>query len=81
MKLRIHDLREDGVRSIIDAILQVDLGARINFDAPLVSIAGRMTVDDASAAIERCGFQVAAIVDQTLVDAGFRHKPHDIRSS
>ncbi|MUV15743.1 hypothetical protein [Noviluteimonas gilva] len=80
MKLRIQDLPEDGVRSIIDAILQVDLGARINFDASLVSIAGRMTVDDASAAIERSGYQVAAIVDQTLIDAGFRYKPHDIRS-
>jgi len=80
MKLRIHGLQEDGVRSIIDALLAVDLGARINFDAPLVSIAGRMTVDDASAAIEGCGYEVAAIVDRTLIDAGFRYKPHDIRS-
>jgi len=73
MKLRIHGLRGDeGIRSIIDALLEVDLGARINFDAPLVSIAGRMTVGDASAAIERCGYQVASIVDRTLIDAGFR---------
>jgi hypothetical protein len=73
MKLHIHGLQDnDGVRTIIDAILEVDLGARINFDAPLVSIAGRMTVGDASAAIERCGFEVASVVDHTLIDAGFR---------
>ena len=52
----------------------MDLGARINFEAPHVSIAGRMTVDDASAAIERCGYQIASILDHTLVDAGFRIK-------
>jgi hypothetical protein len=78
MKLRIDGLRgDDGIRTIIDALLDVDLGARINFDAPLVSIAGRMTVDDASAAIERSGYQVTSIIDRTLVDAGFRYKPHD----
>ena len=73
MKLRIHGLRgNDSIHNIIDALLEVDLGARINVDAPLVSIAGRMTVRDASAAIERCGYQVASIVDRTLIDAGFR---------
>jgi hypothetical protein len=75
MKLHIQGLNgNDGIRTIIDALLKVDLGARINFDAPLVSIAGRMTVDDASAAIERSGYQVASIVDGTLIDAGFRIK-------
>jgi hypothetical protein len=75
MKLHIDGLHEgDGTRPIIDALLAVDLGARINFEAPHVSIAGRMTVDDASAAIERCGYQIASILDHTLVDAGFRIK-------
>jgi hypothetical protein len=79
MKLRIHGLRDDdGARTIIDALLKVDLGARINFDAPLVSIAGRMTVGDASAAIEGCGFKVASIVDRTLIDAGFRTHYHEV---
>jgi hypothetical protein len=73
MKLHIQDLRDDaGARNIIDAILKVDLGARINFDSSMVSIAGRMSISDASDAIERCGYQVASIVDRTLVDAGFR---------
>jgi hypothetical protein len=78
MKLRIHDLREDGVRSIIDAICR-STSAHASTSKRPGEHRRRMTVDDASAAIERCGFQVAAIVDQTLIDAGFRYKPHDIR--
>jgi hypothetical protein len=79
MKLRVLGLRSgESVRSIIDALLEVDVGARINFDAHLVSIAGRMTVGDASAAIERSGYRVASIVDRTLIDAGFRTANADV---
>jgi len=75
MKLLVNDLRYgDGVRSITSALLKVDLGARINFnlEAHLVRIEGRLTLSDATAAIERCGFQVVSVVDGTIVDAVFR---------
>jgi hypothetical protein len=81
MKLRIDGIRDDaGTSSITNALLKVDLGARINFnlEARLVRIAGRLTVDDAMAAIERCGFKVVSVVDQTMVDAGFRTKHRDV---
>ena len=79
MKLSIHGIRgDDGVRNIIDALLAVDLGARIHFDAHLVSIAGRMAVGDARSAIERCGYHVASIVDRTIIDAGFRSHHDDV---
>lgn len=71
MKLRLDGIQDsDCVRSIIDALLQVDLGARINIDqqAQLVRIEGRLTLDDATSAITHCGFQVASIVDSTTVD-------------
>ena len=80
MKLQINGIRgNESVSSITDALLKVDLGARINFnvEAQLVRIAGRLTVGDATAAIERCGFKVVSIVDQTIVDAGFRAKHGD----
>jgi len=73
MKLSIQGIRDDeGVRSIINALLELDLGARINFESHMVCVAGRMTIGDASAAIERCGFAVVSVVDRTVVDAGFR---------
>ena len=81
MKLRIDGLRgDDGVRSITNALLTVDLGARINFnlEAHLVRIAGRLTVADATAAIQRCGFEVVSIVDRTIVDAGFRISDREV---
>jgi hypothetical protein len=75
MKLLINGIRGgDCVRSITSALLKVDFGARINFDleAHLVRIEGRLTVDDATAAIERGGFKVASVVDGTIADAVFR---------
>lgn len=79
MKLRLHDLYDrECVRSITDALLQMDVGARINFDldAKLVRIEGRLSVDDAKAALARGGASVASVVDHTIVDAAFRH-PRD----
>jgi hypothetical protein len=78
MKLRLSGLHgRDCTRQITHALLQVDIGARINFDLAeqLVRIEGRLTLDDAAAAIRRGGFQVASIVDSTLVDAVFRPAP------
>lgn len=75
MKLLVSGLRErDGARGITGALLRVDIGARINFDleAGLVRIEGRLTVDDATEAIKREGFRVAAVVDDAVVDAVFR---------
>jgi copper chaperone CopZ len=75
MKLLVNGIHGgDCVRSITKALLQVDLGARINFDleAHLVRIEGRLTVSDATTAIERGGFKVVSVVDDTVVDARFR---------
>ncbi|MFC5576434.1 heavy-metal-associated domain-containing protein [Lysobacter niabensis] len=75
MKLLINGIRGgDCVRSITNALLDVDLGARVNFnlEAQLVRIEGRLTVGDATTAIERGGFRVASVVDDTVVDAVFR---------
>jgi hypothetical protein len=75
MKLQLSGLQgSDSLRNVTDALLQVDLGARINFepDAQRVRIEGRMTLDDAAAAITRAGVRVAGIVDGTIRDAGFR---------
>ena len=80
MKLLIDEIRGDeSVRSITDALLKVDLGARINFnlEAHLVRIEGRLTVGDATAAIERCGLKVTSVVDGTIVDAVFRTRRQD----
>lgn len=77
MKLFIDDIRGgDCARSITNALLQVDLGARINvnLESRLVRIEGRLTVGDAMTAIERGGFKVARVVDDTIVDAVFRAK-------
>lgn len=81
MKLIVDGLRDgDCVRSITDALLKVDFGARINFNlqAHLVRVEGRLTLGDATAAIERCGFQVVSIVDSTIVDAVFRSERREV---
>ncbi len=74
MKLKLQGLRDrDSVRTITRALLQVDIGSRINFDLEeqLVRIEGRLTLADAMSAIARGGGQVAAVVDGTVVDAAF----------
>jgi hypothetical protein len=81
MKLLVNDIRcGDSVRSITNALLKVDFGARINFnlEAHLVRIEGRLTLNDATAAIERCGFQVVSVVDSTIVDAVFRSERSEV---
>jgi hypothetical protein len=81
MKLRLHGLYDgERVRSITHALLQMDVGARINFDpdAKLVRIEGRLSVDDAKTALARGGVQVASVVDSTVVDAVFRHARHEV---
>lgn len=75
MKLVVKGIRgRDCARSITCGLLKVDIGARINFDldANLVRIEGRLTLSDATAAIEREGFRVTSVVDSTIVDAVFR---------
>lgn len=72
MKLIVEGIRcGDCVRAITAAILRLDLGARINIDEAdkLVGIAGRVSLRDAARAIEDGGFRVAAVADETLVDA------------
>jgi len=61
----------DCVRAIVDAVLGIDVGARINVDSMTrhVGIAGRMSVEQARSAIEARGFQVKSILDRTLEDA------------
>jgi len=81
MKLRLHGLYDrERLRSITDALLRMDVGARVNFDldAKLVRIEGRLTVDDAKTALARGGVQVASVVDSTVVDAAFRHARHEV---
>lgn len=78
MKLLIDGIRcGDCIRTIVGALLKMDLGARINVD-PVdhhVRIEGRLTVEDASTVIEGNGFKVASVVDSNLIDATFRTKP------
>ena len=81
MKLLVNGVSGgDCVRSITNALLEVDLGARINFNlqAHLVRVEGRLTLSDATAAIERCGFQVGSIVDSTIADAVFRSERREV---
>lgn len=81
MKLLVNGIRGgDCVRSITNALLKVDFGARINFnlEAQLVRVEGRLTLGDATAAIERSGFRVVSIVDSTIVDAVFRSDRVDV---
>lgn len=72
MKLLVEGIRcGDCVRTITDAVLGLDVGARINIDARVqhVGIAGRMSLEEASRAIEARGFRVASILDRMLEDA------------
>lgn len=71
MKFHVEGIRcGDCVLAIIEAVLRVDIGARVNVDAlQEVGIAGRMTLDEARSAIEARGFRVATIVDRTIEDA------------
>ena len=72
MKLLVDGIRcGDCVRAITDAVLGIDVGARINVDAPSrhVGIAGRMSFEQARAAIEARGFRIDAVLDRTLEDA------------
>lgn len=80
MKLQVNGIRcGDCIRSIVDALLRLDLGARINFnlDAHVVRVEGRLTPHAAATAIEQGGFEVAAIVDTEVVDAAFRTRRGD----
>ena len=75
MKLQVEGIHcGDCVRAITEAVLRVDLGARINVaaDARQVRIEGRVSVDDARRAIERRGFAVASILDARAADTAFR---------
>jgi hypothetical protein len=81
MKLRLHGPYDrERIRSVTRALLQMDVGARINFDmdARLVRIEGRLSLDDAKTAIARGGAQVASVVDGTVVDAVFRHARDEV---
>lgn len=81
MKLLVNGIHDrDCVRSITNALLELDFGARINFNlqARLVRVEGRLTLGDATAAIERRGFQVVSIVDSTVVDAVFRSERREV---
>lgn len=81
MKLRLEGLYDrERIRHITHALLQMDIGARINFDldTKLVRIEGRLSVDDAKTAISRGGVQVASVVDHTIVDAAFRHARDEV---
>jgi hypothetical protein len=72
MKLLVELIRcNDCVRSITDALLKLDLGARIRFpEANQVSVEGRLTLPDAAQAIEARGFRVAHVLDPALFDTG-----------
>lgn len=61
----------DCERDITDALLHIDLGARVKVDALIhhVGVAGRMTLEQACNAIEARGFRIASVLDQTLEDA------------
>jgi copper chaperone len=72
MQLLVDGLRcGDCVRAITDAVLGIDVGARINVDAPSrhVRIAGRMSLQQARDAIEARGFRIESVLDRTLEDA------------
>ena len=83
MELIVDGVRcGDCERTIVDALLQVDLGARVNLglgdeapDVRAVRIEGRMSVDQARTVIEHGGFRVAAVRDASVRDASVRHPP------
>jgi hypothetical protein len=66
--------------SLTQALLRKDLGARINFEpeARRVRIEGRLSLDDARAAIAYCGLAVASVADATIVDASCRGGRSDV---
>lgn len=72
MKLLVELIRcHDCVRGITDALLKLDLGARIRFPEPhQVRVEGRMTLSDAAEAIESLGFKVSRVLDAATVDTG-----------
>lgn len=82
MELIVDGVRcGDCVRTIVDALLQVDLGARVNVGLPgsgpeerAVRIEGRMSLDQARTVIEHGGFKVAAIRDASVRDASVRDR-------
>lgn len=80
MKFLVDGIRcSDCVSAITEAVLGVDVGARINVDATSrhVGIAGRMSIDQARDAIEARGFQIRSILDKTLEDAIWKGaRPH-----
>jgi len=74
VKLRVEELPDrEGQRRIANALLQADVGGRVNFDAAthVVRVESRLTVDQAVAAIARRGFVVAAIVDGPINDRAY----------
>ena len=83
MELIVDGVRcGDCVRTIVDALLQVDLGARVNVglqgsgpEERAVRIEGRMSLDQAKTVIEHGGFKVAAVRDASVRDASVRWRP------
>jgi hypothetical protein len=74
VKLRVQEVPDrDAQRRIAAALLQADVGGRVNFDmaAQVVRLESRLTVEQAIAAIARSGYQVAAIVDATISDRAY----------
>lgn len=72
MKLLVDGIRcGDCVRAISNAVLGVDVGARVKVDVASrhVGIAGRMSLEQARTAIESRGFRIDAVLDRTLEDA------------
>lgn len=72
MKLLVDGIRcGDCVRAISNAVLGVDVGARVKVDVASrhVGIAGRMSLEQARNAIEARGFRIDAVLDRTLEDA------------
>jgi copper chaperone CopZ len=76
MKLLIDGIRcGDCIRNVTNEVLKLDLGARINFPTVRqVRIEGRLSLMDVAAAIERIGFKVASVLDDTVIDSGFRSR-------
>lgn len=75
MKLHVNGIRcGDCVRKIVEVLLKLDLGARVNInpEAHMVRIEGRLSLDEATLAIEQGGFEVATVLDGRIADAAFR---------
>ena len=76
MKLLVDGIHcGDCIRNVTNELLRLDLGARINFPSTQqVRIEGRLALEEAARAIERIGFKVASVLDDTVVDSGFRSR-------